>query len=57
MKFFVTDRNDADRTDPIIDQFDTRAEAEKFASQWSADNDGTSCAVEEFASIEDARGN
>ena len=56
MKFYVTDRNDADRTDPIIDQFDTREEAEVFAAQWSADNDNSSCAVEEFASIEDARG-
>ena len=56
MKFYVTDRNDADRTDPTIDQLDTREEAEQFAARWSADNGGTSCAIEVFASIEDARG-
>ena len=54
--FFVTDHNDADRIDLIIDSFATRAEAEAFAAQWSADNDGTSCEIEEHASIEDARG-
>jgi hypothetical protein len=54
--FIVTDRNDADRKDPIIDQFPTREAAEAFAAQWSADNDGATCAVEEWASIEDARG-
>ena len=56
MIYIVTDRNDSDRADFIIDTFTTRAEAEQFAKQWSDDNDGSSCAIEEWASIEDARG-
>ena len=56
MIYLVTDRNDADRADPIIDQFATCAEAITFAAQWSVDNGGSSCDVEEWASIADARG-
>ena len=54
--FFVTDHDDKNRVDPIIDSFATRDEAQRLAAQWSFDNDGASCNIEEFASIEDARG-
>lgn len=54
MIYIVTDRNDKDRPDPIIDTFATRKAAEQFAAEWSADNDGTSCAVEEWAEEDDA---
>ena len=46
-RYSVCDRNDKDRPDPIIDTFETREEAERFAAEWSADNDGTSYTIEE----------
>lgn len=56
MIYLVTDRNDADREDFVIDSFTTREAAEKFATEWSSENGGTSCAIEEWESIEDAKG-
>lgn len=34
--YLVTDRNDKDREDPMIDFFETREAAEQFAAEWSA---------------------
>lgn len=33
MKYIVTDRNNVDRENPIVDSFDTREEAEKFVEE------------------------
>lgn len=50
--FAVCDHNDKDRSCPVIDAFSTRPEAVQFGAQWSADNDGTSCEIEEMSLAE-----
>lgn len=56
MIYIVTDRNNADRAEFIVDAFQTRAEAQDFVAQLSADNDGELFAIEEFETLADARG-
>lgn len=38
MKYKVTDREDADRENPVIDKFDSLDKAKAFAEEWSKDN-------------------
>lgn len=54
MIYVLTDRNDKDREDFVIDSFDTREDAEEYAREWSEQYG--SCEVEEWSSIDDARG-
>lgn len=52
MKYIVTDRNDKDRENPIVDSFDTREEAESYAKEMSASMG--SLAVEAWENEEEA---
>lgn len=52
--YIVTDREDKDREDPVIDFFETCADAEAFAAEWR--RDFGDCQIEEWPSLEDCRG-
>lgn len=51
MQYVVTDRNNADRNNPIVDVFATRPQAEAFAG--NEDNAGEGYEVEEWNSLDD----
>jgi len=52
MVYIVTDRNNADRVNPIVDTFYTRSDAERFAN--NEDNAGEGYEVEEWENADDA---
>jgi hypothetical protein len=51
MKYIVTDRDNKDRENPIVESFDSREEAEKMVAESSY---GDGYAIEEWEREEDA---
>lgn len=51
MFYAVTDRDDKDRKDPIVDVFFTREQAQSFANEWTVT--GGAYQIEEFETVED----